>query len=115
MARRTVTITTCDICGDDEADEFWAEVTFRSRKYEYDDGTNPQNHNWTLCRGCKVILLNFMEFAAKQAKKEDIMAKVVQAVDSAKKRLKPKRRVKPKPRGPETCFERVAKGVLPDG
>lgn len=110
MARRTVTITSCDICGATGADEFWADVTFRSKKYEYDDGTNPQNYDWTLCRGCKVKLLDFMDRASKVARKpRELIDEAVEAVVEAKK---PKPR---KPKGPLTSFERVSKGILPDG
>ncbi len=109
MARQTITVTTCDICGAKDEDDFWAEVTFRSRKYEYDDGTNPQDYNWTLCRRCKVILLDFMEFAAKQPRKEEIgLRQMAGVIRNTKRRTK--RQAKPK--GPETCFERVSKGVL---
>jgi hypothetical protein len=62
-------IACCDFCGKTgEPDEFWATIKFRSKKYEYDAGTNPQEHEWFLCRGCKVAFLELMEEVIKKTR-----------------------------------------------
>jgi hypothetical protein len=57
------------LCGDEEpSNEFWAKVKFKSCQYLYDDGTCDQDYSWTLCRECKLILINFMTDAGAKRK-----------------------------------------------
>ena len=51
----------CDFCGSEDGfNEFWADISFRSKQYLYDDGTCSQDKDWTLCRECKRKFLTYM-------------------------------------------------------
>lgn len=63
----------CDKCGKTSTDvgfvkTYWAFISLKSHMYLFDNGTAEQNHDWHLCRECKVEFLDDMDKMTKKTK-----------------------------------------------